>query len=75
MDQTRVGRVPEVQHDQVEQIDYEKDLCDPESTSHPQHDEAKCEEVVLPIVRPILLVLLLVLTKMKWLPTLAALIL
>ena len=42
----RLG-VTEVERGQVEQVENQEDLSYPEETSHPQHDEAKLEEVVL----------------------------
>lgn len=64
-----------VEQSEVEEVDDQQQLSLPEMTSHPQHDEAKCEEIVLQdwsvgcsyrYLREH--------TKMKWLPTLAALV-
>lgn len=39
-----------VDGDQIEQVDDKKQLSNPKSTSHPEHDEAEDEEIVLTAV-------------------------
>jgi len=45
MHKARLGRVPEVEHDKVEEVDNKQQLGQPEVTANPQHNPAKLNQV------------------------------
>lgn len=47
MDQSWVGRMPEVEENEVEEVDSEQNLTQPEVAAHPEHNEAKGQRIVL----------------------------
>ena len=38
--------MPEVQARQVEEVDHQQELCEPEAATDPEHDEAEGEQVI-----------------------------
>jgi len=46
VDESRGGRVAEVEEGEIEQVDDEEKLSLPEKSSDPEHDEAETEEVM-----------------------------
>jgi hypothetical protein len=47
MNEQRGRGVAEIQQGKIEQVDNQEELALPEMASNPQHNEAKCEEIVL----------------------------